>query len=347
MPDLSIHRETAEKPYEISDEDREHATISDNLRRPWLGRPSWRHMRLYTEVKAEKSPFTLEGLLSESGNIDAQGQISEYAAEMRLSQHRQFSYAVVTKRRHARLLRWDQAGALVSADFDYQADPSKLIRFFYLVGQMSDTQLGLDPTVVPADSDETALWAEFAKHEKDKYIRTSIATATADGRPLEKVTVNGENLEAAAERWKDKGNTASIPNTTPRQLLVGRPCVGHHTPTGRGTKGYVAFDLQDRKFVFLKDCWRLVHKKAEPEMSIYAHLHKSQVPNIPDVLYGGDVYSPSGARQDTHTETKFEGSFCGYVHTRLVMKEIGRPLSEYQNSHELVVAVRDALKGTE
>lgn len=336
-PDISIHR----IPYEASVE----GSSITGPRLAWQGRPSWRRMRLFVEVKAASSPFTLEGLLSESGNTDAKGQISEYAGAIRLFQHRHFTYSVVTWREHARLIRWDQAGALVSTSFNYKEDPSKLIRFFYLVGQMTDTQLGLDPTVVPAESTEDTLWEEYAKLEQDKYIRSSIAAATAGNWPLEKVTVNGENLEAAAKRWKDKGNTASVPEIAPRDLLVGRPYVGHHTPTGRGTKGYVAFDLEDKKFVFLKDCWRVVHKKVEPEMSIYAHLRKSEVPNIPTVLYGGDVYSlSSNARQETRTQTELDG-FCGYIHTRLVMKEIGRPLSEYQNSHELVVATRDALKG--
>lgn len=221
---------------------------------------------------------------------------------------------------------------------------AKSICFFYTLGQMTDIQLGLDPTVVPASPDEIVLWGEYAKLEQDKYICNSIAAATADNWPLEKMTVNGEDLEAAAGRWKDKGNIASVPEMASRELLVGRPCVVHSTPTGRETKGYVAFDLADKKFVFLKDSWRVVHKKVEPEISIYAHLHKNHVSNIPTVLYGGDVYTSSDTRQETHTQTELDG-FCGYIHTRLVMKEIGRPLSEYKNSHELVVATGDALKG--
>ena len=35
--------------------------------------------------------------------------------------------------------------------------------------------------------------------------------------------------------------------------------------------------------------------------------------------------------------------FLALVHTRRVIKEVGRALTEYENSHELVISLRNAL----
>lgn len=311
---------------------------------PSLRRVSWQNMRLFVEIQPVESSFDVDDIfVAESEDGSEEHRILEYVTEMRLAQHRHFSYAAVTCRQHARFLRLDQAGSLISAAFDFKEDPSKLLNFFYLVGQMSDTQLGLDPTVKPAEVEDVKLWDRYAQMIQNEYTRGLIDAARQWN--LSKVTVDGEDLPAAKERWDSKRNTPSVPAAAPRQLLVGRPHVGHHTPVGRGTKGYVALDLQDKRFVFLKDSWRLEHDKREPEMVFYALLAESYVANIPKVICGGDVYSPSGSLQRTYTDRHLKTGYCAYIHTRLVIEEIGRPLNEYKDSHELILAVRDALRG--
>ena len=61
------------------------------------------------------------------------------------------------------------------------------------------------------------------------------------------------------------------------------------SPTGRATEGYESFDLLTKKLVFLKDSWRYVADGVHREGETYEILAQVQVPNIPHVLYSGDV----------------------------------------------------------
>lgn len=337
-----------EQPYVISEKERTDAHLAVANRRQWLGRSIWQWMRLFVEVKRMRPPFATKAAMPNveaPANTDAIGQIAEYAAQIRLKQHRQFQYSVVTHKQTAWLMRWDQAGALVATSFNYQKDPYQLIRFFYIIGQMNDAQLGLDPTVKPSEKEDKALWDNALKKVEDADLRKRIMASTDDDWPLQRVEVNGETLENAKTRWESHKNEPHPSTVASRQLLIGKPCVGHQSPTGRGTKGYIAFDLEGKQFVFLKDCWRLDHEKVIPEMVTYRELEEKQVENLPHVKYGGDVYNPSGGLQRTLTHRYLRG-YCPHIHTRLVLEEIGRPLNEYADSHELIQAVEGALEGT-
>lgn len=351
-PDMGVYRPLTgitNQPYVLTEKELMEANPAVKDRIQWLGRPIWRLMRLFIEVKKRLPPFTIKAatpMVEEPANAETMGQIVEYATQIRLKQHRQFQYSLVTHQSTAWLMRWDQAGALVATSFDYQKDPYQLIRFFYIIGQMNDAQLGLDPTVKPLDEGDKASWDDGLKQVQDEDLRKRIMAATDDKWPLQRVEVNGEDLADAKTRWHSDGNNERIPTKAPRQLLIGKPCVGHQSPTGRCTKGYIAFDLKDEKFVFLKDCWRLDHKKVVPEMVTYKKLRDEQVENIPEVKYGGDVYNPSGGLQRTLAHRSLRG-YCPHIHTRLVLEEIGRPLSEYVDSHELIQVVGGALEGTQ
>ena len=73
--------------------------------------------------------------------------VTEYASQLFHRQHRCHAFSVSIWRQYFWLIRWDRAGAVMTEKCDYQQDPLSLYRFFYIIAQMSDTQLGWDPSV--------------------------------------------------------------------------------------------------------------------------------------------------------------------------------------------------------
>ena len=128
--------------------------------------------------------------------------------------------------------------------------------------------------------------------------------------------------------------------------LVGIHHSGSPSPTGRGTKGYVAYDIDHRRLVFLKDYWYAVHKTVHPEADVYRRLQAAGVQYIATLVAGGDVVDSEG-KQETLTRYLLLDNRRPAVkrHHRLVVKEVGIPLREYQADSQLMLVVHCALLG--
>ena len=142
---------------------------------------------------------------------------------------------------------------------------------------------------------------------------------------------NGERVDASAQT---------------RAFLVGKHCYGTRNPTGRGGKGFVAYDLNRKRIVFLKDYWYAKHETVHPETDVYKKLKEHNVPNVATLLAGGDVGGPS-ALQETLTEEFLtsEEKPTKRRHHRFVVNEVGRPLETYQTTAQLFSFVLKALTG--
>lgn len=347
--DLSIYRESDAAPgtpgsYRIKSLTGPHLSRAASKvdRRKWFGRSRWSLMKSFLEIKKDSAaPFSLRGFLFDTrGTKEGRAQIAGYAAEIRLRQHRVFLYSVSVHRHTARLVYWDQAGVLVSESLDFKANPYDFLNFFYILGQMDDTQLGLDPSVTPATEEDEKLWDSLYNEENNEYLHPRLDAARR--QPLVRVAVNGDSLETAAGRWQGQ----TLPPSPTRTFLIGMYAFGHNSLTGRGTRGYIALDVVAKSFVYLKDYWRVVHEKVRPEMVIYAHLHGCGVEYIADIVCGGDVYSRPSVVQGTQSQEHIVPQYRPHVHTRIVILQIGRRLNEFKNTRELALATRDALRGT-
>jgi len=114
-------------------------------------------------------------------------------------------------------------------------------------------------------------------------------------------------------------------------------------PTGRGMRGYLAFDCQSREKVFLKDAWRI--RACGQEGVVYAMLRECQVEHISPVVAHGDV---PGKWQSCGRDAKLYApgsTFCEDIHYRIVLKIVGKTLSSFSSTHELVTTICDALIG--
>jgi hypothetical protein len=111
----------------------------------------------------------------------------------------------------------------------------------------------------------------------------------------------------------------------------------------------IAYDVQMRDHVLLKDSWRVLLDDIQPEGMVYATLQKHSVPNIPRCLLAGDVGEEDFHRSQTDRfATKFwerTQEVVPHRHYRLVLGTIGKKLHEFDNSQQLLRAVYDSLLG--
>ena len=119
--------------------------------------------------------------------------------------------------------------------------------------------------------------------------------------------------------------------------------------TGRGTRGFFAYDVTRKRIVFVKDYWRADLPGHLTEYDVYIKLSAGNSDTrkyFPTLLGGGDVRS-----SDTREVQQALSGKCaklpvtGKVHVRLVMKEVCRRLQTFKDWRELTSVMRDALIG--
>ncbi|CDO74377.1 hypothetical protein BN946_scf184956.g6 [Trametes cinnabarina] len=216
---------------------------------------------------------------------EALGQNASYALEICARQHRGFCLSVAISGRHARFIRWDRAGLIISQAFDYVSFPEYLCEFFWRFAHLSDAQRGYDLSVQPATETE----GEYFVNALRRHI-CSQTEGLENQAPLE---------DALDTHYMANSVTAvSLPRrdgSESRRLLVSRPLTVPLSITGRATRAYWAVEykpdaVNDVPVVLLKDTWRLHEHYSESEGDIIRELNKARVPNIPSVVCDCDVY---------------------------------------------------------
>ena len=126
-------------------------------------RTAWGRMTAAVEAKftESRSAFSFgdnqELLRSTDEGKEALAQVSKYAAQILLRQHRTSVFLVYVCKTKARLTRWDRTGCIVSTPIDLENEPEKLLYFIYRLGRMSPAELGYDETAVLATLDEVEM----------------------------------------------------------------------------------------------------------------------------------------------------------------------------------------------
>ena len=242
---------------------------------------------------------------------DSRGQLVEYATIIQQFQHRCFLFLIYIYRRTARLLRWDPVGALVTESFGYTSEPHKLLNFLSCIGNMTPVQLGYYPTVElasPEVIDEVRKYKPTAERYKDLVSETF---GEDSEWPIYKLTIYDEAQQAKKH-----------------EFLVSKFATESYNATGRGTRGYIAFELGKQELVFLKDSWRSEGRR--PEHEIYVQLKSKGARFITTLSCAGHIRSDytdllSVAQQ---TVTQLYSGDNPRIHYRLVVKEISIPLRD-------------------
>jgi hypothetical protein len=262
------------------------------------------------------------------------GQLIAYARAIHCHQFRIFSFSVAMFQDTARLLRWDRSGVIYTEPFKW-ADGS-LFEFLWRFNHLSVIDRGYDTTVCSAEDDE----AEAALPK----LRDHFKVRTLDKEHLHNILA-----------WDDRGL-----DNKPRSYITPSAKWVTDALIGRATFGYIAYDVESRILVYLKDFWRVDHPEIQTEGDVYHELHDAEVPNIAKLGCAGDVRltiddSQAGASvgvQRTRTQEYLDQSWCPgrpdvepYIHYRLVLETVGRPLNRFESTRQLCEVIRDAVVG--
>ena len=305
-------------------------------------------MELCIERKPEtKDPFKDLASSATSGDTNTvlhrsqeatknRGQICSYAGLQLSAQNRFFLFTVVLLGDYVRFIRWDRAGAIVTERVNWRRDPSHLIMFLWRFNRLSDVERGRDTSL-------TKPMARDIKRAKKAF----------DERARFLARLIGEDEETAQCLYSSDATFHQFCITdddTHRKhyFIASKPHWQSGSPFGRATDGYIAYDITRQKLVYLKNSWRYLEDGIVKEGATYRHLEKSGVTGIPTLICSQDILG-----QDTRThEYNSKEWFCKTTNPprrhrlhRLVLGDIGRPLSQFRSSKELASATCDGMKG--
>ncbi|TBU39517.1 hypothetical protein BD309DRAFT_423034 [Dichomitus squalens] len=324
-------------------------------------RLNWSRLELGIEckVKANLDPFDEWQDGDEpvaQGRKDVWGQLLSYADLVFRYQQRLFHYTVIFFGHYARVIRFDRSGVVASDKINYAKDGSRLTEFLVRYCRMKETNRGHDPTATRIERTDD-LFDKLKKHGKKAVAESpeghipQLFDATLDESwPWWKLEVfnegadgEGADGEGADEDGADEGTD------TWQSFAVGKPHFLSDGIVGRGTRGYIAVPLNSSgeptgSFVYLKDAWRVNHPGMEKEGDVLRALNKAKVHHVPTVvchgdLPGQDTLSYNNWAQYHSDETPEKCPLKAHQHYRVVEAEVGKPLSQFANGRELVVAI--------
>ncbi|EPS94720.1 hypothetical protein FOMPIDRAFT_1090499, partial [Fomitopsis schrenkii] len=273
------------------------------------------------------------------------GQISRYAAKIMRRQFLSYCFTIFVCNNYAWLMRWDRAGLVISEPFDFIQQPQLLHRFLYRFACMTDIERGCDPTVQPAAKAEIERMRAFTNLDTD-WHKAKFLGSVEEG-PVVKISVPAADMITRGELErgkKDKQPSNSSELVPPREFLVGKPLFLSNSPTGSGTKGFIAYDVAEDRLVFLKDCWRPEAKTYYPEGEVYLHLHSHNVQYIATPVGAGDVVDDCGGIHTTRADKFLQVDTPQWQHYRLILEEVAMPLEEYTDSYALIDILDDAIR---
>lgn len=265
-------------------------------------------------------------------------QIIEHTDIVFQRQQRTHYYTLAIFGRYARIARWDRSGCVYSDRFDFGAEPAKLALLLWRLSHAATPDVrGHDPsaTRVLRGSAEYRAMVQSAEVAVDDHARELFAKSLVDTWPWWKLTVSSGD-----------------PTQASHEYLVAKPTFAAPDVVGRGTRGYVALDYTDpaHPIVYLKDCWRVVHRRAKTEGTNLAYLNSKGVQFVPTLLchgdVGGTVVMAHDIWKEQHTGTGKKCPLKDHRHYRIVVKEVGKPLETFKNGRELVWVLLNALIGS-
>ena len=254
------------------------------------------------------------------------GQICSYATAHMAAQFRSYVFSLLVFPNYTRILRWDRAGVIVTAQIDLTDCAFLLANFFWRYEHMTNSQRGYDDHI-------TAVTLQDVERVIPNAIKK--LDANEDSRFFS-VTIPHDHSKDDSE------------------FIITKPTyMGIGSPTGRSTRTFQALSVTTKERVFLKDTWRVIHPGVLPEHDIYRLLALKQVPHVATMITYHDMLSEATKTKefaDAEWLKNKDGdpprSFRKFQHYRLVLKEVGHPLESFRNVKELIQVFRDALQGT-
>lgn len=267
----------------------------------------------------------------ETGTIEGEerrGQFMGCVSKIFQYQHRIFLFSIYIDREWVYLIRWDRAGAVVAEPFNLFTDRVYLHTFLSRLTKMSRAQQGFDDTISPATPDIVKELMDLDPEDSTQKRYLNEARAADGGVPA-------AIFQVEMERFAELGTL---------RLAFARPHAVGGGILGRATRGYIAYDIDNKQLNFLKDYWQPVSKSYHPELETYTKLSQAGVERIATPLGGGKLELQKTITQEYLPRSQNDADRAR-VHYRFAVKEIGRPLEDYDEPIEMLLAVLCAIIG--
>ncbi|RPD55650.1 hypothetical protein L226DRAFT_598924, partial [Lentinus tigrinus ALCF2SS1-7] len=281
-------------------------------------------------------------------------QITTYVESALHYQHRAAMFFLLVHGNRLRVTRWDRSG-ISTESFKYTSERARLRDVLWDFSRLDAGQQGFDTTAIllTPDSNEYKLMDDLKvdhagtdlseaegtivtkaqEHYTFRFAREAFAQSIAKGFPRYRLTVPAGNEE--------------------RRFLVGEPTVTVAPGiTGRGTRGFVAWDVAGRRFTFLKDAWRHHLQKVSTEGQALRDLHSAGVENTPTCVCDAELQDMTKIREALADEPavedfKHEKNVSKFRHYRIVVEEVCLPLKRFTTGKQLISIMRDCVKAHE
>ncbi|KAI0740018.1 hypothetical protein C8Q76DRAFT_184099 [Earliella scabrosa] len=359
-------------------------------------RPNWPHQSLPAEFKLEGThhdPFddrlNHDTQSLADGRFKVFGQCAGYVNCVFRYQHRTAVFQLFVIGGSFRFLRWDRSAVFVTQKIDYLTDTRTLVDMILGFLILDAESQGVDPT---------ATLLAKGSPEYDLMDKVAESGSPDDTQPIPVIVPHAEGTEYE-DSQDDERSPIILDHVLdyflkslvdwPRyrlalddqNFLVGKPIFESTGLVGRGTRGYVAWHVNSKSFVFLKDAWRPFYTTMEAEGDTVRRLNAAEVINVPTLVCHGNVGNQSTFAshyclyldERTNAERKakahsvddkkekgkkrkaddLDPSAIGddqiqprlrhYAHYRICVKEICLPLKEFKSSKQLITVVRDCI----
>jgi hypothetical protein len=250
------------------------------------------------------------------------GQLCSYVAAHAGSQFRVHTFTLSICGRSARFIRWDRAGATVTQSFNYFKEPHILAHFFWRYAHLNDSQRGYDTSVSPASPEDL---------QRIQHVEERLRNENPAHREFRIIMV--------PDRHDSKVETPFIISFPPKYTS--------RSPFGRATRPMLAFNMETKETVFLKDYWRADVDGMEKEGDIYALLESKGVPNIAPFGKGNDVRYHMTLTHSLRNEkwACWSRDMVPLSQYRMSLDVVARLLIWFNSSQEFVSAIADAMTG--
>ncbi|TBU21611.1 hypothetical protein BD311DRAFT_706798 [Dichomitus squalens] len=275
---------------------------------PTVEHPHWADQSVPIHVQAHRNgidPFDAAAPQDDYGALERSRTevldgISDIAEILFAAQQRVFLFMLFFVGRRFRVLRWDRAGVITTPANDYYENPHVLCDVLWRIGKLDESGLGFDPSatrVLPGDIDFTRMdfaglktdtdlsdperrldESEVRDHPVFEYVRSLFRTSLSDDWPRYKLQVSDGKRS--------------------RAYLVGKPTFRASELLGRGTRGYVAYECETDRFVWLKDVWRASYMLSKTEGEVLWKLNAAGVSHVPTLVCDGDVHDQATITAD-------------------------------------------------
>src|SRR6266404_784025 len=270
-----------------------------------------------SEASVEESPDLIRDVNWTKEAYKISSKLIAYATAIHRSQFRVFSFSVVLFGKIGHLLRWDRSGIIFTEPFNLYEQQETLFEFLWRLNHLPDVDHGYDTTVTSVADDEAKA-----------------------ALPLHKFLVRDD----------------STPKGRVKYYITSGAIWCSESLFGRSTVEYIGYDMETTNLVYLKVFWRPDLPGIQKEGDVYSELHSAQVSHIARLGLAGDVPRTPGSVgtepgdvQRTRTQDFGDGRSRArvepYVHYRLVLETLGRPLTTFKSTRQLCEVIRDAIVG--